>query len=292
MAEVYAENETESTESVEVEESTEGTYDSEQESEEEESAEQIAELYIATFNRAPDEAGLNYWVERHKDGMSVEEIAKSFFDQPETKELYGENDLDSFIDSVYDNVLDRTPDEAGAEYWKAELENGNISKDKFIIAILNGAKEHDEDRAHLEEKTDVGMKFVEEGLNDPELAKLVIKDYKHSGDKAAVEEAITEFAQNHSHQEKFGDMDFQEFEDSVEHIHSQHMGQVNGENNNDFFAENNGEQDHSYSHTHESEGEFTYGDDESTTHSDDSGSAEIELVGSSEQQNDEGAAIL
>jgi hypothetical protein len=292
MAEVYAENETESTESVEVEESTEGTYDSEQESEEEESAEQIAELYIATFNRAPDEAGLNYWVERHKDGMSVEEIAKSFFDQPETKELYGESDLDSFIDSVYENVLDRTPDEEGAEYWKAELENGNISKDKFIIAILNGAKEHDEDRAHLEEKTDVGMKFVEEGLNDPELAKLVIKDYKHSGDKAAVEEAITEFAQNHSHQEKFGDMDFQEFEDSVEHIHSQHMGQVNRENNNDFFAENNGEQDHSYSHTHESEGEFSYGDGESTTQSDDSGSAEIELVGSSEQQNDEGAAIL
>jgi len=289
MAEVYAENETESTESVEVEgtgESTEGTYDSE-----EESAEQIAELYIATFNRAPDEAGLNYWVERHKDGMSVEEIAKSFFDQPETKELYGESDLDSFIDSVYGNVLDRTPDEAGAEYWKAELENGKISKDKFIIAILNGAKEHDEDRAHLEEKTDVGMKFVEEGLNDPELAKLVIKDYKHSGDKAAVEQAITEFAQNHSHQEKFGDMDFQEFEDSVEHIHSQHIGQVDVENKNNFSADNSAWHENDHTHTQESESEFSY-TKEDATQSDVDGNAEITLVGSTEAQNDEGTAIL
>ena len=289
MAEVYAENETESTESVEVEgtgESTEGTYDSE-----EESAEQIAELYIATFNRAPDEAGLNYWVERHKDGMSVEEIAKSFFDQPETKELYGESDLDSFIDSVYGNVLDRTPDEAGAEYWKAELENGNISKDKFIIAILNGAKEHDKDRTHLEEKTNVGIKFVEEGLNDPELAKLVIKDYKHSGDAVAVKEGIEEFAKNHSHQEKFGDMDFQEFEDSVEHIHSQHIGQVDVENKNNFSADNSAWHENDHTHTQESESEFSY-TKEDATQSDVDGNAEITLVGSTEAQNDEGTAIL
>ena len=63
-------------------------------------AQEIAELYIATFNRAPDEAGLEYWVGRYKDGMSIEQIAESFFDQPETIELYGDEDLDVFIDSV------------------------------------------------------------------------------------------------------------------------------------------------------------------------------------------------
>jgi len=106
---------------------------------------EIAELYIATFNRVPDKAGIDYWTNRYKDGMKIEEIAKSFFDQPETKSLYGDNDLDKFINSVYENVLDRKADDSGFNYWKSELSNGNISKDKFIIAILNAAKEHSDD---------------------------------------------------------------------------------------------------------------------------------------------------
>ena len=47
---------------------------------------QVAELYVATFNRAPDAAGLAYWV---NSALTIEEIAQSFFDQPETQVQIG-----------------------------------------------------------------------------------------------------------------------------------------------------------------------------------------------------------
>ncbi len=46
--------------------------------------ESVTKLYIATFNRAPDASGLCYWL---NSGFSIEEIAESFFDQPETQAL-------------------------------------------------------------------------------------------------------------------------------------------------------------------------------------------------------------
>ena len=63
----------------------------------------ITKLYIATFDRAPDAQGINYWV---NSNHSLEEIASSFFDQPETKALYpdGYDDYD-FIVAIYQNLV-------------------------------------------------------------------------------------------------------------------------------------------------------------------------------------------
>ncbi len=38
--------------------------------------ENITKLYIATFDRAPDTNGINYWMSRD---MPIEDIAKKFF---------------------------------------------------------------------------------------------------------------------------------------------------------------------------------------------------------------------
>jgi len=158
---------------------------------------EIAGLYIATFNRVPDKAGMGYWTNRYKEGMKIEEIAKSFFDQPETKLLYGDNDLDKFINSVYENVLDRKADDSEFDYWKSELSNGNISKDKFIIAILNAAKEHSDDNKHLIDKTELGLKYIDLGFNDDKLGKVVIQEFKETKDKKAVEQSLEELVKNH-----------------------------------------------------------------------------------------------
>ena len=83
--------------------------------------ESITKLYIATFNRAPEAGGLNYWLE---SGLQLEEISASFFDQKETKENYPpEFTEEDFIIEVYDNVLQRTPEEKGLNYWLKELES-------------------------------------------------------------------------------------------------------------------------------------------------------------------------
>jgi len=119
--------------------------------------ENVTRLYVATFDRAPDSAGLNYWVNTKKP---LEDIASSFFFQEETKNLYGDvSDLDNFIVAIYNNLFKREPKADGQAYWKKQLENGIFSSSQFILAIINGAK--DNDKSILDNKTEVGLAFAD-----------------------------------------------------------------------------------------------------------------------------------
>ena len=111
-------------------------------SEEVPTQEEVAKLYVATFNRAPDADGLKYWT--NDSGLKLSQIAKSFFEQPETKTLYptGISNRD-FIQSVYKNLFNREPDTSGWNYWENELDKGSFSKNSFIMAVINGAQNND-----------------------------------------------------------------------------------------------------------------------------------------------------
>jgi len=131
----------------------------------------LVELYIASFNRAPDAIGLNYWGGRLYDGMSLAQIAKSFFVQPETVAAYPSRIATrTFVTTVYNNVLSRVPDTDGLNYWVREIDTGSISKDVFLLAIINGAKASTGsaiDRATLANKVTVGKYFAfDKGINN------------------------------------------------------------------------------------------------------------------------------
>ncbi len=103
---------------------------------------EVTEIYVATFNRAPDAAGLDYWA---GTGLTIEEIAASFFAQDETQEKYPDTLSNTeFINEVYNNVYNRDGDFDGVTYWIAELNNGT-PRDAMIIAMVNGAQGKDED---------------------------------------------------------------------------------------------------------------------------------------------------
>ena len=139
----------------------------------------LVELYIASFNRAPDAMGLNYWGSRLYDGMPLEQIAKSFFVQPETIAAYPTGQATAtFVTTVYNNVLSRGPDQSGLDYWVKQIDNGVFSKDVFLLAIINGAKAttgSPTDRQTLANKTTVGMDFAfSEGLSNTTWGKDVM----------------------------------------------------------------------------------------------------------------------
>ena len=131
----------------------------------------LTEVYIATFDRAPDTLGLAYWVGRLTDGMSLEAIARSFFVQPETTAKYPPaTTAGDFVTAVYGNVLGRAPDALGYDYWVNQLTGGTMSRDKFVIAMINGAHANSgatADIAYLSNKVAVGEHFaLARGLND------------------------------------------------------------------------------------------------------------------------------
>ena len=102
----------------------------------------FVEMYIAYFDRAPDAEGLFYWGTRLADGMTKEEIARSFFVQDETVALYPDAGDNAFlVDNVYRNLLERDPDAPGRAYWIEQLELGTVERGEFILAVIDGARE-------------------------------------------------------------------------------------------------------------------------------------------------------
>jgi hypothetical protein len=143
--------------------------------------ESFIELYIAYFNRAPDAVGLNFWGTAFANGTTLEQMATLFVDQEETRATYPQGTTNSnFAESVYNNVLGRTPDQAGIDFWVGALDSNAVSRDQFILEVIRGAKadlkpeegqafvdQQLADRAYLENKIDIGAYFsVHLGMSD------------------------------------------------------------------------------------------------------------------------------
>lgn len=166
----------------------------------------IVELYIAYFNRAPASKGLLYWADQLADGMSLPEIAESFFNQQEIQATYSSylnadgslDDTQAFVDAVFNNVLGR---DSSGPYWANELEtNPAMTPALFILAVLNGAKAASgsaSDAAYLADKTDIGVYFSAiKGLSDYDDTIAVMGLY--DGSAASVADAVAEIDQLYS----------------------------------------------------------------------------------------------
>jgi hypothetical protein len=160
------------------------------------SAEELGDLtglYIAHFDRAPDAVGLFYWASRMSDGMTLQEIARSFFVQPEAIAEFpaGQSTIE-FVTTVYHRVLGRDPDAAGLAYWMNDLLTGTVSKPEFMLAIINGANAPTGslvDAQYLTNKNTVGRYFaIEEGLSNVEWARTVMAGV--DGSMASVTDAL------------------------------------------------------------------------------------------------------
>ena len=108
---------------------------------------QITAIYVAYYDRAPDPAGLQFWVNQLEGGRSLEQIATDFSGAAETLEKYpffatpDVASADTFITSIYVNLFGRSPDNAGLDFWSGQLESGATPVGEIILAILEGAQD-------------------------------------------------------------------------------------------------------------------------------------------------------
>lgn len=85
----------------------------------------VVRLYFATLDRAPDRAGLDHWVGHYLDGLPLASVAQGLMTSPEWTSRYDRVDDAELVTLLYDNVLDRAPDEAGFTYWHRRLLDGH-----------------------------------------------------------------------------------------------------------------------------------------------------------------------
>ena len=154
----------------------------------------LTELYIAYFDRAPDAGGLLFWGTSLANGVSLPEIAAMFFEQPETQEkMPPDLPVGVFVDLAYRNFLERDPDQAGRDFWVAQLEAGTVSRPEFMLALIQGARADTgspEDVRTIEDKGDIGVSFaLINGLNNVEDAEAVMAAYTLADRAAGLSEA-------------------------------------------------------------------------------------------------------
>ena len=86
---------------------------------------QAIRLYLAYFNRLPDNPGLNYWVTVLKQqGAPLSAVSGAFASSAEFQQMYGPLSDAEFVALVYNNVLLRSPDAGGFNYWVQQMQLG------------------------------------------------------------------------------------------------------------------------------------------------------------------------
>ena len=135
---------------------------------------QIEAIYIGYFGRAGDPLGTNYWTNQLLNGgatvQSMTGIAASYSVQPEAQAQYpflanpsgattsgAGNQLDQFINSVYQNLFGRAADgtdtSGGLGYWRGQILNVLATHDStalanelgsFILQVAYGAQGQDQ----------------------------------------------------------------------------------------------------------------------------------------------------
>ena len=164
----------------------------------------LVELYIAYFDRAPDAIGLSFWANALSAGTTLQEIAALFMQQDETAAIYSE-DLSNgeLVDMVYQNVLGREADAEGRTFWIDMLDAGLVGQDQLILEVLAGAQaepydgasqgfmdQQEIDHFYLSNKTDIGAYFaVHRGMSNTANASAVMDLF--DGSPKSVYEAAT-----------------------------------------------------------------------------------------------------
>jgi hypothetical protein len=126
---------------------------------------QLASLYVAYFGRAADPGGLAFWEGRFRDALeqgdsplqALTDIAEDFRFSEEAFARFpvldpaGPADSASvrgFVESVYDSLFNRTPEEAGLDFWTGEFQ-ARIAESQdigtLLITIMAAARDADAD---------------------------------------------------------------------------------------------------------------------------------------------------
>jgi len=124
---------------------------------------QAYRLYSAAFNRTPDPAGLGFYIWGLESGtVSLNVAAQTFFSSQEFEKAYGNNPSNErYVDALYRNVHQRTPDAGGLDFWIAALENrgGEFGRQFSREEVLTAFSESAENKLKVIGSIENGFEF-------------------------------------------------------------------------------------------------------------------------------------
>ncbi len=113
----------------------------------------IYRLYKATFNREPDTGGLGYWISQADAGTKdAVRMAEDFTWSEEFQDLYDitttdnygtGTDVEALVTSFYENVLGRTPDQGGLDFYTGVIESRERTVGRVLAEIADSQENYD-----------------------------------------------------------------------------------------------------------------------------------------------------
>lgn len=128
----------------------------------------VARLYEAYFLRNPDEVGFQFWLESWRDGVGLWDMSDAFADSEEFVQTYGALTDAEFVSLVYENVMERQPDQEGLDFWIAEIEGPLTRGD--MMAYFADSTEYRNKTATATELMAMSWLFEQRIPTDDELA--------------------------------------------------------------------------------------------------------------------------
>lgn len=85
----------------------------------------LDDLYQRVLGRDADDDGKAYWLGVLAAGTRIEEVGALFYGSEEYVEAAGS--LEAYVDLLYENLLDRDPDQSGLDHWVGLLRAGSAT---------------------------------------------------------------------------------------------------------------------------------------------------------------------
>jgi uncharacterized repeat protein (TIGR02059 family) len=100
----------------------------------------LVRLYSSLYDRAPDEAGLNYWIGVHESGVSIAAIADAFVADAESRPQYVGMEDAEFVATLSATALHRLAGAVEAQYWTGALAGGHVDRGDVLLAFADSAE--------------------------------------------------------------------------------------------------------------------------------------------------------
>jgi len=96
----------------------------------------ITKLYLGIMLRDPDYGGWTGWFNYLHNGYTQTDILNAFLASPEFQSRYGSLDNTAFVTLLYNNMLNRPPDQAGLQQWVTWLNNGTYTRAQVANSFI------------------------------------------------------------------------------------------------------------------------------------------------------------
>ncbi len=94
----------------------------------------VSRLYRASFGRQSDADGFEFWfVQYQQAAWSLPAMADYFAASPEFIATYGALDNRAFVERLYQNVLGRSGDLGGIDFWTEQLNQGSADRGQTLL---------------------------------------------------------------------------------------------------------------------------------------------------------------